>query len=341
MIGLGVIGCGSIAFWKHLQIAKRLRGATLVAAADPDPAARTRTERLTGIRVEGSTEALLARPDVDAVIVTAPTHLHADLVIAACAAGKHVYVEKPLAASRADGARVVDAATRAGVTVVLGFNRRFHPLSEQVRELLHDGRLGQIRAVQTTFCEPVLPDAMPEWKRRRASGGGVLLDLASHHIDLLRWFLDDEVATVNATLDSDLSEQDGARLQLAMRGGVHVQSRFSCRTAMSDALEFAGDRGTLRLDRHRAAISLRVPRRLGYGMRSAWVAPSAPVAGWWMKRLVRPSSDPSYHRALATFVGVLRGEKRPVPGLIDGMRGLEVIEAAEESARRGQVVVNV
>jgi myo-inositol 2-dehydrogenase/D-chiro-inositol 1-dehydrogenase len=338
VIGLGVIGCGSIAYWTHLRIAQRMRGAVLVAAADPDPEARKRAERLAGIPVHARTEELLARADVDAVIVSAPTHLHAELVIAACAAGKHVYLEKPLATSTADGARVVDAAARAGVSVALGFNRRFHPLYEQARRLLHDGRVGRIQAVQTTFCEPVLPHAMPEWKRRRATGGGVLLDLASHHIDLLRWFLADEVATVDASLDSELSEQDSARLQLSMRGGVQVQSWFSCRTATSDALEFAGELGTLRVDRHRPGVSLRVPRRLGYGVRTARVAPPAAVAAWWLERLVRPSGEPSYRRALAAFVSVLRGEGRPMPGLIDGMRALEVVEAAEESARRGTPV---
>lgn len=338
VIGLGVIGCGSIAYWVHLRIAQRLRGAALVVAADPDPEARKRAERLTGIPVHARTEDLLSRADVDAVIVSGPTNLHAELVIAACSAGKHVYLEKPLASSTAEGARVVEAAERAGVTVALGFNRRFHPLYEQARQLIHDGRLGRVRAVQTTFCEPVLPDAMPEWKRRRATGGGVLLDLASHHIDLLRWFLADEVATVDASLESEQSEQDSARLQLSMRGGVAVQSRFSCRSALSDALEFAGERATLRVDRHRPRLSLRVPRRFGYGVRTARMAPPAAVAAWWLERLVRPSREPSYRRALAAFVGALHGEASAVPGLTDGMRALEVVEAAEESARRGAPV---
>jgi myo-inositol 2-dehydrogenase/D-chiro-inositol 1-dehydrogenase len=338
VIGLGVIGCGSIAYWVHLHIAQHLRGAALVAAADPDPDARKRAERLAGIPVHARTEELLARDDIDAVIVSGPTHLHAELVIAACAAGKHVYLEKPIAASTADGTRIVDAAARAGVTVMLGFNRRFHPLFEQTRRLLHDGRLGRIRSVQTTFCEPALPDAMPEWKRRRATGGGVLLDLASHHIDLLRWFLADEVATVEASIDSELTEHDSARLQLTMLGGAHVQSWFSCRTAVSDWFEFAGERGTLRVDRHRPRVSLRVPRRLGYGVRTARVAPPAAVAAWWLERLMRPSREPSYRRALAAFVSELRGEARAAPGLVDGMRALEVVEAAEESARRGTLV---
>jgi myo-inositol 2-dehydrogenase/D-chiro-inositol 1-dehydrogenase len=259
-------------------------------------------------------------------------------VIAACEAGKHVYLEKPIASSTTDGVRVVDAAARAGVTVMLGFNRRFHPLYEQSRQIIRQGRLGDIRAVQTTFCEPAAPEAMPEWKRHRATGGGVLLDLASHHIDLLRWFLSDEVATVDASIDSDLTDHDSARVQLTMRGGAQVQSWFSCRTALSDWFEFAGERATLRVDRHRPRISLRVPRRFGYGVRTARVAPSAAVAAWWLKRAVRPSKEPSYAGALAAFVGVLNGEALPVPGVIDGMRALEAVEAAEESARRGTPV---
>jgi predicted dehydrogenase len=180
--------------------------------------------------------------------VSGPTHLHADLVISACEAGKHVYVEKPLAASTADGLRVVEAAGRSGVTVSVGFNRRFHPLFEQARQMLIDGRIGAVRAVQTTFCEPASPDAMPGWKRRRATGGGVLLDLASHHIDLMRWFLDDEISSVHASLQSEVTEHDSAQVELSTQGGVEVQSWFSCRSALSDWIEFAGERGTLRVD---------------------------------------------------------------------------------------------
>jgi myo-inositol 2-dehydrogenase/D-chiro-inositol 1-dehydrogenase len=338
VIGLGVIGCGSIAYWVHLRIALRVRGAALVAEADPVPTARMRAERLTRKHVYERTEDLLARNDIDAVIVTGPTHLHAELVTAACAAGKHVYLEKPIASSISDGARIVDAAARAGVTVAIGFNRRFHPLCQQARQFIRDGRVGRIHAVQTTFCELAQPETMPEWKRRRVTGGGVVLDLASHHIDLLRWLLDDEVAAIGASIDSDVTEHDSARLQLTMHGGAQVQSWFSCRTAVSDWLEFAGEKGTLRLDRHRPRLSLRVPRRLGYGVRSARLAPPPSAAAWWLKRMVRPSQEPSYRNALTAFVNELRGEARTTPDVGDGMRALEVVAAAEESAQRGTIV---
>ena len=340
LIRLGVIGCGGIACWVHLRIARHLRGATLVATADPDPGARARAERLSGVPSHASTDDLLARGDVDAVIITAPTHLHADLAVAACTAGKHVYLEKPLAASVADGVRVVDAARQSEVKIVLGYNRRFHPLFAHTRDLLRNGVIGRVLSAQTTFCEPAAPDAMPPWKRQRRTGGGVLLDLASHHIDLLRWCLNDEVATVSATIESAFTEQDSARLLLHMSGGASIQSSFSCRSALSDSLNFAGEGGTLHVDRHRVAVSLRLPRRFGYGMRTAWVMPPLPLVTWWGKQIVRPSRDPSYRRALETFVSIVHGNPRPHQSATvdDGMAALEVLEAAEQSAQSGHGV---
>ena len=337
-LGIGVIGCGAIAYWVHLRVARRLPGATLVAAADPDPEARKRAEKLAGIEVHARTDDLLARDDIDAVIISGPTHLHADLAISACDAGKHIYLEKPLASSLEDGARVADAVKRSGVTLALGFNRRFHPLNQQAKRLIAAGRIGRIHAVFSTFCERATPDSMPGWKRRRETGGGVLLDLATHHIDLMRWFLDDEVASVSASIGSELSEQDSARMTMSMRNGVQVQGWFSSLTSTGDSLEFFGSDGTLRVDRHRTSVSLRVPRRFGYGVRSARTPPDAALAAWRVARIARPSNEPSYLRSLTAFVRALSGSGPPMPTVDDGMRALEVIEAAELASHRGETV---
>ncbi len=313
-------------------------GASLVAASDPDPGARKRAQQLTGIAPHPTTEELLSRPDVDAVIISGPTHLHADLAIAACAAGKHIYLEKPLATSVADGQRVITAATAAGVKAVLGFNRRFHPAFEQARDILLSGKIGRVRAIQSTFCEPSSPDLMPQWKRQRGTGGGVLLDLASHHIDLARWFISDDVSRVNASVTSELSDHDSARLELTMKSGTEAQGWFSFRSGLSDWFEFACDGGTLRVDRHSPRISLRLPRRMGYGLRNVRVPATAAVREWRMKRLIRPSAEPSYKRSLSAFVDLIKGNAVSVPGFEDGLRALEAVEAAEASAISGTVV---
>lgn len=329
---LGLLGCGAIAYWSHLPVLRRLRGATLVAAADPDPGARELARRAAGVTVYERAEELLARDDIAAVVICAPTQVHAELAVAAAGAGKHFYLEKPIATTGADARRVVDAAALAGVTGTVGFNRRQHPLYRQARELLLSGRIGTVRAVQSAFCEPTPLRSMPEWKRRRGTGGGVLLDLASHHVDLLRWFLNDEIAAASAWLGSESSEQDSARLELTTEGAVEIQGFFSFHAGLADFLEFFGDRGMLRVDRHSPRLELRVGRRFGYGMRRVRVAPSAAVAAWRLRRWVRPSVDPSYRLSLQAFVDRLHGRPAEAASLEDGVRSLAVILSAEASA---------
>jgi predicted dehydrogenase len=328
---IGLVGCGVIAYWAHLRALRRLRDARLVATADPDPNARERAKRLTHVPTYERAEELFGRNDIDAVVICAPSHLHAQLAVAAARAGKHFYLEKPLATNATEAREVLDAATEARVIGVVGFNRRRHPLYEQARRLLQRGVIGAVRNVQTAFCERIPVDHMPEWKRRRATGGGVLLDLASHHVDLLRWFLADEVTEVRASLQSEDSEDDSAQLECTMGGGIRIQSFFSFGAGQADFLEFIGERGTLRVDRHSPILSLKVPRRFGYGVRRRWIAPDAAVAAWRFHRLIRPSADPSYRRSLETFVAVLQGQGGPCPTLVDGMRSLDVVLGAEQS----------
>jgi predicted dehydrogenase len=332
-IRFGVLGCGVIAYWTHLRELRRLRGACLVAAADPEAAARARASQRTRIPVHAEPLDLLARPDVDAVVVCAPSHLHADLAIAAARAGKHIYLEKPVATTAAEAHRLSEAVRESGVRVAVGFNRRCHPLYLQARSLINSGAVGAVRAVITSCNEPLDPDAMPPWKRARATGGGVLLDLASHHADHLRWFLDDEVDQVEAQIQSRATEDDEAWVRITMRGGVCAQSYFSFRAGRADFLEFIGERGTLRVDRHCPSLSLRLARRFGYGVRRAQLLPTRAVMAWRVQRLARPSYESSYRAAHADFTRAIRGGISHGAGLDDGLRSLDIVLAAEESAR--------
>lgn len=336
-VRVGIIGCGTIAYWAHFRTLQRLKGATLAAAADSDPDARTRAARLVHCPVHSkSAEVLLS--DVDAVIISVPNYLHAELAIAAALAGKHVYIEKPLATTGDEARAVLEVVARSGVIATVGFNYRHHPAHQRARVLLKEGRIGKVRAVQTAFCESLVLDAIPEWKRRRESGGGAVLDFASHHIDLLRWFLDDEVAIVGACIASNRTEHDSATLALTMRSGIDVQMFVSFRAGPADFLEFIGDRGTLRVDRHALAPTLRVARRFGYGVRSSRNPPTVEGAALWLRRLAQPSYQPSFRRAIAAFVQRIGGRSVPMATIEDGARSLAVVLAAEESARRNAAV---
>lgn len=321
---IGVLGCGAVACEQHLPGLRRAVGAVVAGLADPDAAARARASALApGAELHGDAAGLLARGDVDAVLVAAPPALHAELAVAAAAAGKHVYVEKPLATNEDDAVHAVDAVAQSGVIAAMGFNRRRHPACEEARRLLEAGRIGEVRFVRTAFCEP---GELPAWKRSRASGGGVLLDLASHHFDLVRWLLGAELEVVHARTRSVVSEQDEATTEIVTSTGVEVQSIFSLCAAHADSIELFGESGRLRIDRHGGSLALHLRRRRGYGIRRAWTASmaKAPVS----------RGDPSYGRALEAFVRRVSGEPVEVPSLEDGLAALHAVVAAERLAAR-------
>ena len=336
-VRVGLIGCGTIAYWSHLRTLQQLKGVTLSAAADPDPAARARAASIVHGPIHDQLSDLLL-DEIDAVVISAPNRVHAELTVAAARAGKHVYVEKPLATTASEARTVVDVVSQSNVIATVGFNYRHHTAHQRARALLKSGRIGNIRGVQSAFCEPVSPQTMPEWKRRRGSGGGALLDLASHHVDLLRWFLDDEVAMVDARITSSRTEHDGATLTLAMRGGIHAQMYVSFCAGPADFLEFIGETGTLRVDRHRVLPQLQVARLPRYGVRPVWSFPTIAEATVWARRLVQPSYQPSYRRALHAFVQRIGGHAVHMATVEDGERSLAVVLAAEESARRNMPV---
>ena len=338
MLRVGVLGCGTIAYWAHLRNLARMPEVELIAGADPDPRARDAAARLVKKPMLERADDLLGRSDIDALVISAPSHLHAELALSACAARKHFYLEKPIAISAEEGKRVVAAAAEARIISMIGFNRRVHPVVEQARAIIKAGRLGRIQAIQLVASEPYVYNPMPEWRKERARGGGVMLELASHHIDLMRWLLDDEPARVEARIDSRVSDADLAWMRMSMRSGVEVACLFSFRTGLADWIEIFGERGSLIIDRARPTAQLRIARRMGYGTRRYHMMPRLGNLHWRVMRLARPSVDPSRRRVLELFVNLLNGKAHDAPTLVDGLRSLEVVLAAEHSARIGKPV---
>jgi myo-inositol 2-dehydrogenase / D-chiro-inositol 1-dehydrogenase len=320
-VRIGAIGCGSISRAVHLPVLTRTAGVAITALADPDPASLAAAGRLApnAARCRDSDE-LLARDDVDAVLVTAPSGLHAELGISVAEAGRHLYLEKPLATSLVEGERAIAAAREAGIIAAIGFNRRFHPAVRRARSVVRMGGIGRVSRIRTTFTEP--GQNLPAWKLARAEGGGALLDLASHHVDLLRFLLDAEVEDVAATVTSSRSEHDGAILRLGLSDGAEAEIEVGFRAPQEDVLELVGSLGTIRIDRHRGSVQ-RQPGRLG---------PTRELLLLRLRLAVRPSSDPSYAAALHAFVARVCGADVELPTLEDGLASLAVVLSAEEAA---------
>src|SRR5688500_19182530 len=129
-------------------------------------------------------EGLLADPDVDAVYIPLPNHLHAEWTIAAARAGKHVLCEKPLAMTAADGERMVEACRAAGVHLMEAFMYRLHPTWLAARELVASGRIGRLTAVQSWFS--YFNDDPTNIRNVQAFGGGALFDIGCYAVNLSR-----------------------------------------------------------------------------------------------------------------------------------------------------------
>ena len=335
---VALLGYGRIARLVHLGVLTALPDVELVAVAEPDPERRAEARaRAPNARSCERYEQALDVPGVEAVVVCLPNDLHADAAVAALELGKHLYLEKPLATSLDDGRRVVAAWRRAGVVAMMGFNYRAHPLYEAAREHIRSGRLGDLVAVRTALASP--PRDLPPWKRRRATGGGALLDKASHGVDLVRHLIGDEVREVLALLRTQHTEEDTAALQLRLGGGLLVQSLFSVGAAEDDRLEVYGSAGKLTVDRHESlALELSGAargRRLAATRRELGALAGGTYA---LGKLRRPQVEPSYAIALARFAAAARANRPATPDLVDGLRSLAVIEAAEESARTRRAV---
>lgn len=334
---VGLIGCGAIAQAAHIPILAHLAGVQLIALCDTDPS-RLAAARLLAPRASPfeTADALLACEAIDAVVIALPTAAHAACAISAFDMGKHVYLEKPIAINLADGAHVVAAWERSQRVGMIGFNYRFNRLHQDTARLVARGTIGRVLEVRTTFT--TAPRELPAWKKTRNSGGGVLLDLASHHVDLVRFLIQDEIVEVRAEVQSLRSECDTARLTFRLSGGTVVESYFAFAGIEEDRIEIRGELGSLVVDRYR---SLGVERPelqrnwLGGLKRLARVGAGA---RHFVDKLRSQLNEPSFRIALETFVHAVRTGSRITPNLHDGLRSLGVILAAEESAHLGHSV---
>ena len=214
-VRVGVVGAGVMGT-NHARVLAGLPDVTLVGIADPLPAHRTRAEEIVGCKTYATVEELL-EAGVDAVTIAAPTHLHRDVSLACIARNIHVLVEKPIASSVEEGREIVNAAKKAGVTLMVGHVERFNPAVAAIKQAIKDE---EILSIAITRVGPFPP---------RMSNVGVVIDLAVHDIDLIRWFTESDIVEVQPQLASAVAErEDIALLQFRTASGVlaHINTNW-------------------------------------------------------------------------------------------------------------------
>jgi predicted dehydrogenase len=198
----GVLSTASIAVETVIPGIQKAAGCEVVAIASRDGGrAREVAHRLGIPRAHDSYEALLADPDIDAVYIPLPNHLHQRWTIAAARAGKHVLCEKPLALTADEAQGMVDACREAGVLLMEAFMYRLHPSWVAVRELVASGRIGRLRAVDSWFS--FFNDDPANIRNIREVGGGALYDVGCYCVNLSRMLFGSEPQRVEATVARD------------------------------------------------------------------------------------------------------------------------------------------
>ena len=262
---LALVGCGAIARRVHLP-AFRAVGVDMVAFASGSrlSAEAAAAEWGSGTVYDGWLDAIA---DVDAVAICAPNSLHAPIAIAAAQAGKHVFVEKPMAVTVAEADAMIAAADAAGVVLMPAHNARFAPPFRAARAAIADGVIGAVTGVRAALGHPG-PEAWSPgatWFRDPArAGGGALLDLGIHLADVLRAVLDDEVVEVAAMLTDSAPVDDAAHVLLRFTRGAtaSLHASWSARPGPDHQLTVFGTEGTLHVD---AATPLNLLRASGGG----------------------------------------------------------------------------
>src|SRR5262245_7573792 len=152
---------------------------------------------------------VVAHPEVDAVSITAPNHLHVPVAVAAAEAGKHVWIEKPVGRFPAETAAIADAVERTGVRSLVGFNYRHAPAVQHARRLVESGTLGAVDHFRSQWVAAYAasPQGALSWRFRQSEAGlGILGDLGSHAVDLAQYLLG-PIASVTARTETVVSER--------------------------------------------------------------------------------------------------------------------------------------
>jgi predicted dehydrogenase len=210
VVGVGVMGSN------HARVFAGLPGTELVGVADPDRKQAEFVARTLDCAAVGGVEELLDHR-VEAITVAAPTHLHREIALKCIAGGVHIMVEKPIASSVEEGRDIMAAARRANLTLMVGHVERFNPAVEAIKEAIRDE---DILSIAITRVGPFPP---------RMSNVGVVIDLAVHDIDLIRWFTDSDIVEVQPQLSSAVAErEDIALLQFRTASGVlaHINTNW-------------------------------------------------------------------------------------------------------------------
>jgi predicted dehydrogenase len=312
---------------RHAQSAAALPNVVVSWIADQDLALASTLAEPLGARPTTDLGEAAAAENVDAVIVALPTPAHRGATELAAAHGKHVFCEKPIARTLADGQAMIDACRQAGVRLMIGHVVRFYPEYARIRDLLESGAIGTVGLARASRLNQH-PRALRPWYADLETSGGLVVDMMIHDLDTLRWYFG-EVERVFAhglSYTDHAAAVDYAVAVLRFTNGViaHIDASWA-HARFRTAIEIAGEAGIIRHDSDQSS-ALRIERTDDDERSRGVLIPSSPQA------------EGPYEAELRHFVESLRSGEQFLVEAEDGLTALSLALAVLESIRTGRPV---
>ncbi|MBN1492390.1 MAG: Gfo/Idh/MocA family oxidoreductase [Phycisphaerae bacterium] len=331
-IGVGIIGSGFMGTTYSETLAKYCSGAKLVAVTGGSRAAEL--AKRYGMDCEADAKKLIARDDIDAIIIATPHHTHAEYAVPAAKAGKHLLLEKPMAATVADCDAINAACKASGVNCAIAFTQRFRKCNIVAKRLIDEGRLGRILQINERALNAGGLGGLPAWQNT-PENLGTLFGHGVHNLDRIRWFTGREVERVYArcgSIEPDVKVEGTSMLLLTLDNGVaaSVSVSFQMPKPSFPRSQFSawivGERGLMDVD---AYGELRIADRGGQ-----WevVETQAPI-DWAGQGFLDPVRIESYTAHMNDFLDSIREKRPPMATGHDGRQAVAIALAAYESSR--------
>jgi 1,5-anhydro-D-fructose reductase (1,5-anhydro-D-mannitol-forming) len=333
-IGWGIIGIGGHANRFMAPALSRAVGTRLVAVASRDIGrAEAFAIKHGALRAYDSLEKLLADPEVDVLYIATPNNLHCEETIMAARAGKHVYCEKPMALTVADGEGMIKACKDNGVKLGIDFQNRFHPAHVEARRLILSGEAGEVNVIKAQYAHGRSRNAPrgTGWRNNPdVAGAGSLVGTGVHPVDLCRFLLDSEIAEIRALTDEappGRPVDDMAYIIMRFRNGVTgvVISGVLVPRSDDDAVIYGS----------RMKITCR--NTVGMPLRGELIIEGDALN----RRESYPAADPIpglYIKAVEAFNKCIINDTPPPASGEDGLTMIRVVDAVLASSRTGKAV---
>ena len=335
-IRFALVGCGRISK-NHIDALKRHAGeAELVAVCDVDPQALQAAQAATQARAFASYNELLARPEVDVVVLATPSGLHSDQTVRAAAAGKHVVTEKPMATRWQDGKQMVSACDAAGVRLFVVKQNRRNATLQLLKRALEANRFGRsyMVSVNVFWNRPQTYYDSANWRGTWEFDGGAFMNQASHYVDLLDWLIGpvESVQAYTATLARDIEVEDTGVMAVRWRSGALGTMSVTMLTYPKNfegSFTVIGERGTVRVG------GVAVNKIEHWEFADVQLEDERVRDASYQTTSVYGFGHPLYYE---NVIKALRGEAEPETDGREGLKSLEVLIATYLSARDGRRV---